>query len=614
MTRRLATIALAALASAFVLAPVRGAERVAVTNAAIEERLKRDVTYLADPEREGRGAMTDGLAQAADYIADEFKRAGLKPGNPDGTYFQPFMLTGAVLDEPATLVLEGPQGQKIELKEGVHYHAFGLGGAGKVDDAPLTFAGYGVTHKQAGYEDYAGLDVRGKVVAVIRNIPRSHAEGSNSFRQMAPFVRKLGEAEKQGASAVLIVNDDANAEDGDDLLDFSFTALSEAGGKVPMIHLKRDVLDNILQASAARSLGQVERQIDRTLKPDSFDLRGWKVSLEVKMKRDKIIPVRNVIGVLEGAGPQADETVVIGAHYDHLGYGGQGGSLAGLSKRAIHHGADDNASGTTVMIELARRFAGIPERKGRRLVFMAFSAEELGLLGSAHYCSKPLYPLEKTVFMYNLDMVGRMKVDEKTGKGRLLVEGANTAKEFPDLVDRFNEDFGFQMVMSRNLPPNSDHFSFYKKKVPVLFFWTGVHPDYHKPSDTAEKINLEGMRQIAAISEKVVSHFATVEKRPEYVQVDITSSRPRSGDGPRLGIMPGYGDDKDGLLVEAVSKGGPAEKAGLQGGDRIIELAGKPVKNVQAYMQIMATQKKGDTLDVIILRADEKKTVKVKLE
>jgi hypothetical protein len=375
------------------------------------------------------------------------------------------------------------------------------------------------------------------------------------------------------------------------------------------------VLQTLLQSSAAADLADWEHDVDHDMKPRGLDLTGWTVSLEMKTHFGEIT-LKNVVGVLDGAGPLAKQTVVVGAHYDHLGYGGGRGSRAApLRKPAIHHGADDNGSGSTSVMELARRFASMDKREGRRLVFMTFSGEELGLEGSKWYCKHPLFPLEETVAMFNLDMVGRLRPDEDAKKDNLLVEGAGTGKDFVALLDKLNKSYDFKLnEKTDSLPPNSDHFSFYRAKVPVLFLWTGFHPDYHKPSDTADKINVPGMRRIVDFSADVVTDLATAEKPPEYVEGVKTGGVLRPSDGPRLGVVPDYDKGGDGLPIAGVSEGGPAAKAGLKEGDRIVELAGKPVKNITAYMELMAAQKKGETIEVVIVRDGKKQTVKVKLE
>lgn len=595
--------------------PLHG-EEAASRPAESEQRLRQDITYLASAECEGRGPNTKGLDRAADYIANEFKKAGLAPAGPEGSYFQPFTIPGSTLQGEPSLVLTGPQGQQIRLARGVHYDAMGLGGSGNLAGASVVFAGYGVGSEMAGYDDYDGIDVTGKVVVVLRNVPRAgSAELSRQLRAQAPFVAKLARAGRQGAGAVLFVNNIEMARDGDDPLSFFYTALDQSPDpvKTPAFFMRRSVLEMMLNSATGQDLDDVERSIDRDYKPHSLELKGWTISLSADVQRGRIA-LKNVVGVLEGKGPLAQQTVVIGAHYDHLGYG-IGGSLSSSRKPAIHHGADDNGSGTTAVLELARRFAAQPDRQGRRLVFMLFSGEELGLLGSKHYCKEPIFPLQDTAAMFNLDMVGRLRSDAKNPRDRLLVEGSNTAKVFDELLTALNPKHDFLLVKSENLPANSDHFSFYQKKIPVLFFWTGIHVDYHKPSDTADKINVIGMRRIADLSEEVITRLATMEKRPDFVQVKVGNSggAPR-GDAPRLGVIPAYDDDKEGLLIEGASPGTPAAKAGLKAGDRIMSLAGKPVKNIQSYMQIMAGQKKGDTLEVGIVREGKPITVKALLE
>jgi Peptidase family M28/PDZ domain/PA domain len=582
--------------------------------AASEERLRKDVFYLASGELEGRGPTTKGIDKAADYIAAEFKKAGLRPGGVDGTYFQPFPYPANVLDAPARLTLKGPKGQEIELKQGVQFNPMGLGRAGTLT-APVVFAGYGITSVDAKYDDYAGLDATDKVVVVLRDSPHSlNEETAARLKASASFTRKIANAEKHKAAAVLFVNDAETAGGGDDLLDFNFTAVGRIAqeSNLPAFHVRRSVLQTMLTVTAA-VLADMERQIDKDLEPRSMELIGWTVGLEVKAHKGAVT-LKNVIGVLEGAGPLANETVVVGAHYDHLGYGGAGGSMVKtIRKPIIHPGADDNASGSAAVMELARRFGAAPDRVGRRLVFMCFSGEEIGLEGSKYYCEHPLFPLEETAAMFNLDMVGRLRPDEKSHKENVLVEGAGTGKNFADLIDAANRKYDFNLSKkSETLPANSDHFSFYKKKVPVLFFWTGYQPDYHKPSDTADKVNVAGMRKVVDLSADVVSALATEVKRPEYQAVKVNSAK--RSDGPTLRVMPNYTDGGDGLLLDGVADDGPAAKAGLKAGDRIVEVAGAPVKNITTYMEAMSAQKRGETIDVAVLRDGKRQSIKVKLD
>jgi hypothetical protein len=605
---------------------VRGSSAESTNRVAESEaRLRRDITFLASDDCEGRGVTTEGIRKAADYIVGEFRKAHLKPGGVDGTYFQPFTIPGAVLDEPARFSVRGPKGQVVSLKQGTDFYPMALGHAGTVNGLPAVFAGYGISSEsEPEYDDYAGLDVADKVVFVLRDAPRATAAkdaafaGGNKRMNLAAFTSKIATAEKHHAAALVIVNDASTAGTGDDLLDFNYMALAAGHGEIPVLHAHRSVLEALLTGGAAE-LRDIERGIDRDLKPRSRALEGWSASLTVKMRRDKVT-LRNIIGVLDGVGPLANETVVIGAHYDHLGYGGPFGrgsaSLARLKKMAIHHGADDNGSGTTSVLELARRLGeSPPDGPRRRMVFMLFSGEEINLLGSAHYAKNPIFPLNETAGMVNLDMVGRLRPDKDTKQDKLLIEGSGTAKTFDALLDEVNKKYHFKLVKKPSGFGPSDHASFYAKKVPVIFCWTDYHDDYHRPSDTADKINVPGMRKVVDFAGELIQHLATTEKRPEYVEVK-GSSDPRTVSVPRLGIRPSYDDSEEdkGVLLDDVIADGPAAKAGIKAGDRIVEVAGQPVKNLTAYMTTMSTQKKTGTLDLVVDRAGKRVPIKVKLD
>lgn len=600
----------AGLAGLLLVAGLFGA---AAEDQAAEERLKKDIEFLASADCEGRGVTTQGINKAADYIADSFKAAGLKPADKAAGWFQPFTMGGvAKLGNPNSLVLKGPLGQQIELAGNKGFQPMGLSASGKLS-APIVFAGYGAVSKEDNYDDYAGLDVANKVVLLIRRAPRYDNANANfggaQKNQIASFITKFTTAEANKAAAVLMVNDRGSAQQGDNFVNFAELSRGGSPVSIPVIQIRRQDADAMLQASLGQSLKQIEEDIDRDLKPRSAPLGGWSADLQASVSRPRI-DVKNVIGVLEGAGPLANETVVIGAHYDHLGFGGAGSLAKDKEAKAIHHGADDNASGTSVLMEVARHFGQQKDRQGRRLVFIAFSAEESGLLGSEHYCKNPLYPLDNTVAMVNFDMVGRMKKDAKSNKDKLIVYGTGTAKTFDKQIDALNQKYEFQLSKKPEGIGPSDHSSFYQRKVPVYHFFTDVHPDYHRPSDTAEKINVPGMRRIADLSEELVTDLSTAKERPEYLKVAGSAS---SGtfSGPRIGIRPAYDNDKDGVLISGVTEKMPAEKAGLKAEDRIIEVNGVPVKTLEVYMTQMARFKKGDKIPLTILRDTKKLTIVV---
>jgi hypothetical protein len=285
--------------------------------------------------------------------------------------------------------------------------------------------------------------------------------------------------------------------------------------------------------------------------------------------------------------------------------------------KAIHHGADDNGSGTTALLELARRYGALKERQGRRLVFIAFTAEESGLIGSQYYCRRnPLFALKDTVAMVNLDMVGRLRSDPKSGKEKLTIEGTGTAKEFDAMLEKLNP--GFQLNKKPGGFGPSDHDSFCRQNIPVVFFFTGFHDkgsdDYHKPTDTADKINVTGMDKIVEYAEKVIVKLATDPARPQFVVVSPPPSPPPSPDKmARLALLPDYdyAGTPPGMMVDRVSPGGAAQKGGIKDGDLIVEIAGRPVTNVETYMAVMRQQKVGEPTDVTVMRGGKKMQLKV---
>ena len=652
------------------------------------ERMRKDITYLASDECEGRGVGTKGLDKAADYIAAEFKKAGLKPGGVDGTYFQPFpFATNAQLDGDSTLVLQGPGDKKIALQQGSDFQVMGTSAGVKLS-APVVFVGYGVTARGIVYDDYADVDVKGKIVIALRRLPRWNDkakpfDGANKD-ELAGLEMKQFRAQAAKAAAVILVNDASEAQDA--LIPFATMSRGIITVGIPFLQIRREFLNDMLRESTGKKLADIEKAIDENLKPQSVELKDWRFVMDIRVKRTES-PVKNVIGYIDGKGPLANEIVVVGAHYDHLGYGGFGSLGGGVAKGKIHHGADDNGSGTTSVMELARRFAAAKNPEGRKMVFMTFTAEERGLIGSRHYCRvEPLFPLKDTAAMFNLDMVGRVnprllkidaksvslsdengnhakkhdladnckffrqtktrdgntkeeikdgldaeilqkipakglsalvRTDAKTGKvieitildnPRLLALGMASSKGFEALINKHNP--GFDVVKDNSVFGASDHYSFYQQKIPVIFFWTGTHPDYHRPTDTSDKINVPGMKRIADYAEKIIDDLRTMPTRPEFAGAGstFTGGGPK---GPRLGILPDYTFGGKGLRLEDVPKGGPADTAGLKKNDVIIEIAGKAIADVNAYSAVMASQKSGVAIDIKILRDGKEMTLKV---
>jgi hypothetical protein len=327
----------------------------------------------------------------------------------------------------------------------------------------------------------------------------------------------------------------------------------------------------------------------------------------------------NVIGILEGTDKTLkNEAIVIGAHYDHLGRGGAG-SLA-TDSGEIHYGADDNASGTAAIIEIARQFTKDRSNK-RTLIFIAFSGEEDGVFGSKFYVNNPEFPLDRTVAMINLDMVGRLN------ENKLTIGGIGTASEWKALVEAknarivkeetFSGNVGVSLTPTFKLQLNedgfgpSDHSSFYGKQIPVLFFFTGTHLDYHKPSDTSDKINYEGLNKVRRFVWEIVGGIDQNPKRPTYAVAKSANTGGRTGFNISLGTIPTYADSTDGMLLDGVRAGSPAEKAGLKAGDKVVQLAGKEVRNVMDYTAAMSEMKAGEEYEIVVLRGGERLTLKI---
>ncbi len=587
------------------------------------ERIRKDIDYLAGEECEGRGLKTKGIVKAGDYIATAFKDSGLKPAFKDGSYFQKFVVPGrGKLGTPNSLVFEiGDKSQELKIKE--DFSATAASSAGKKSTG-LVFVGYGITSTAPKYDDYAGMDVKGKTVVILRRTPKAD-DAKGPFSQTgddspAPLTSKIQNAIAHGAVGVLFVSDRGSAGKTDPLMEADRTAGSYFDG--PVFHVKRSVIDGLTKTSKDKTLTEIEEAIDKDGNPFSFEFKGWKAASEVTITRD-LYNTRNVIGVLEGAGPLAEETIVIGAHYDHLG-AGEPGSFPNNSGKT-HYGADDNGSGTSGLLELARHYGKMKERRGRRIVFIAFSGEEQGLFGSIHYCKEPPFPLAGTKFMINMDMIGRLvAVEAKKGDGgpkkdQLVVYGTGTAAGLDKLVDETNKAFDFKMFKIPGGTGPSDHSSFYAKKIPVLFLFTGTHKDYHKPTDTPDKINVAGLKKVTDFVRVFADYYANTTETVAYLKTkgggeDPTDTTPKStgGRGPRIGIMPGnYGEVDGGVLVAGVTEGGPAEKAGIKEDDVIVTIAGLPVKNIETYMAAMSGQKVGAEVEVVVLRKDKKVAVKV---
>jgi hypothetical protein len=593
-----------------------------------EARLKSDVSYLADDQRDGRAPGTAGIEAAADYIALAMKRAGLKPAAGADGYFQLFPIKGrAKLGNVQQLAFAGPEGKLLEAGLNADYSLMPISVAGTLAKVPIVFAGYGITAKDKShtldYDDYAGIDVKGKAVIILRREPRQHDDASpfdgKNDSKYATFQHKATNAFQHGAVAIFLVNNLAGLEGNrDSLINFNS---GRVGGdsNIPFLMLSRALVDKLLADAGEPSLEELENRIDEDTRPHSFEFKDWVTNAQVSIDLPQVW-TKNVVGVLEGAGPHAAETVVIGGHYDHLGHGGaMSGSLAFLS-RDIHNGADDNASGTAMVIELARRLGGRSDPLPRRVVFMAFSGEERGLLGSHYYVEHPLYPLEETVMMINCDMVGRLN-----SRSELTMIGTGTTRGIDALVDALGFSAGLKIkkISSTNDGGfgGSDHESFYNKGIPVLFAFTGLHGDYHRPSDDSDRINYGGMARIADYLELIALDVIRRPERPAYVTMARKAQVPQGGDPARgssgvyFGSVPDYSEEGkgDGVKLSGVTEGSPADKAGVKAGDVVVRFDGLAVRTLGDYTESLFRHKPGDKIAVVVKRKGNELELQVTL-
>jgi aminopeptidase YwaD len=575
--------------------------------------LKRHVTHLASDELEGRRPGTAGGNKAAEYLAEQFHRyklscpeADLKCRHAGGRrsgYLKefPFIASVELAKNNALSVTVGGQSRAIPARE--EWMPIGYSANGNVSSATVAFVGYGITAVDLKHDDYASGAAKDKIAIAFAGTP----DGDNPHGQFARYTDsrwKAIAAKDHGARALIIIAGTEKFSD-ERLAQLRYDQTSGEAG-LPVIVVSRGTVAKWFGFPDGAHLAALEKSPGKWAEM-AQKLQSTTINLSVDITR-KTVPAYNVVGILEGTDPQLKrEYIVIGAHYDHLGYGGES-SLAPNST-AIHHGADDNASGTAGLLELARYFSNERNRLRRSLVFIAFSAEESGLIGSKAYVGTPLVPLGQSIVMLNMDMIGRLR------DGKLSVGGVGTSPDFRQLVESVNTApataFNFQLQLNEDGFGPSDHSSFYAKQIPVLFFFTGTHDDYHKPSDTAEKINYDGEAKIIGFVGETVRALDRRDARPTYVLARSQSGGRSTGFRVYIGTVPSYAESNDGMLLDAVREDSPAAKAGLKAGDKIVKLAGREIKNVYDYTYALGEMKSEQEYEVEIIRGGERLKMKL---
>jgi len=559
-----------------------------VTTGELQEHIK----YLSSDSLRGRRTGTVGDSLAAEYIRNEFASFGLVPLSGDG--FQRFSVTSSLVAGKNNSL--STDGKSFDQGKDFMPFAFSSGSAG---EAEIIFTGYGfmIDEDSLKWNDYKGIDVKGKWVLILRADP----EADKSVSPFIPYSSDRGKAllaKDMGACGVLLVS----GATFDPMDTFESLNPDDFPVGIPAFRIKREVGDLILKG-VKTSVADLEKKLNESGKPGSFKT-GIKAIAHSETSRE-MKGTRNVVMMLPGEDEVLrNEFIILGAHFDHLGMGGKGSSSMAGDTVAVHHGADDNASGTGMMLELAEKFASTKGSHKRSMIFIAFSGEELGLLGSRYFAENPLVDLSKVNAMINLDMVGRLPESKV-----LQISGVGTAEGLQELVTAKNDTSLISLAFSEEGSGRSDHTSFYSKNIPVLFYFTGAHSDYHKPGDTWDRINYDGMITVSSLIYNVAQELATT---PERLQFRESGPKPESVRTTRkksvtLGIMPDFaGLVKDGMRADEVYPGRPGALGGMKKGDIITAINGKTVNNIQDYMFRMGQVKYGQQITVEVLRDNRK--------
>ncbi|MGK3998056.1 M20/M25/M40 family metallo-hydrolase [Sorangium sp. So ce1024] len=631
---------------------------------AAEARIKGDVAYLASPELAGRGTGEAGAERAAEFIARQFAELGLQPlgGGGEGggkAYLQGFEARVGADVAPATLVVQRA-GRKQSVEAGKLVTADGSA-SGTVSGAAV-LVGHGVTAAALSWDDYGGRDIEGKIAVVLDGVPTleggtpadggaagaahggaahggaAHAGGpggahgahaghggaahadphhapsarpANALRDFGSVRYKLRTArEHKAAGVILVAAGDELPRVSDDAASMGIPAVvitrSAARALFPTAGFAPPAKPDAAKPAAAKPAAAKPAAVKP---PGPKPLAGVTVEITTKVT-PRTAPASNVIGLLpaRAGSPHAGEYVVVGAHYDHLGHGHDSYSRE-PGVRAIHPGADDNASGTAMLLEVARRFAALPTRPDRNVLFIAFGAEELGTIGSRHFVEHPPAPLagmKSIVAMINADMVGRMRED------KLLVDGLGTSPDWRPIVDGAARGLGLALQYGVEGFGASDHTSFTASRVPVAFLFTGVHEDYHRPSDTADKINAAGIARCSVLAARMALAIAQRDARLSFTDAPADPHRGmRGGFRASLGTMPDYAYQGPGVKLTGVRPDAPASRAGMQAGDVIVRIGAHAITNIHDFMFALGDLEPGREVVIEVDRGGTRVPLKV---
>lgn len=588
------------LALLYLLFTLSSCSETATTNPEITvEELRMHIEYLSSDTLQGRYPGTEGDRMAASYIRDRLVEYGLEPLADDG--LQKFSLvTGISTGDNNYLEIDGS-----EVIIGTDYTPMPFSGNGELL-AGVVFCGYGfsIDNNNLQWDDYAGIDVTGKWALMLRGDPEPD-DPSSPFATPGTDRFKSWHAAEKGAAGVILVS----GEKFDESDELSEIRIHQGKVDVPVIQVTRPTA-NLILAPGGSTLEVLEESLRKNMSPESFNT-NISVSAITDLNMDES-QTMNVIASIKGNDPLLrNEYIIIGAHYDHLGTGGEGSGSRRPGLSDYHPGADDNASGVAAMLEIAGRLSAESNNLRRSYLLVAFGAEEKGLLGSRYLADNPVVDPGSLKTMINLDMIGR-KNDDKT----LHIGGVGTSTEGEGLVRKVAAGYDFNTVLSMEGYGPSDHASFYARDIPVFFLTTGAHPDYHTPDDTADKINYDGLQRISNFTGDLAVELGNMDNHLTFREAGPrTSPAPRHGNRRvSLGIMPDFASaGGDGLRADFITPGRPADRAGMQQGDRIVAINGNPVKDIYEYMYRLEQLNTGDIINVEIIRDNKSEILIIQL-
>ncbi len=560
------------------------------------ERSLHHIQYLSSEQLQGRYPGTEGDKFAAAYIRDHFAESGLKLMFDNG--FQSFdVVTGVKYAGENYLLTED-----FETSVEVDFVPLSFS-ANATAKGQVFFAGYGIV-MPGRWDDYANSDVNGKWILALVGDPEPENPKSDFIAHASDRMKAIN-ARDRGAIGLLLVK--GTSLDKEDKLMPAYYDKNASDSGLPVLNITRKLANHLISGRGFK-LEDLEKELQASMQPFSFETF---TQVEAKVSLEYVrVNTQNVVAKLPGNHRHLNEEyIVIGAHYDHLGMGGTGSGSRMPDTLAIHYGADDNASGIAALLELATTFSSERFDNKRSIIFIAFGAEEMGLIGSKYFIDHAPFAPGQIKAMINLDMIGRLKEDMS-----LTVGGTGTAKEMNEILTLLEPDYPFKINRQPDGYGPSDHASFYSASIPVLFITTGAHEDYHTPDDSWEKLNMDGHKSICEFVHALSKHLANRDEELTFAESG-TMMRRGMGRGYKvtLGIIPDIASARQGLGVDGVRQDGPAARAGIQKGDIIIGMNGLQVENIYEFMARLNSLNTGETVIVEIIRNGKKEVFLVQL-